>query len=200
MDFRNFALGELNWRESPNETGEDFDFFDENKVYKGRQEVTYRGGNMVLTGTHVKHFNRTEDGSLILKREEINFTLGNLAEYVEADISIIGDDQKGAIEDAIIKRRLGMDGDPIPAGAGMVLYEKMLDFIQHLADTRGVVYRHLCERMPTYSSTPISIERWNELFLPILEKREYQGSVKDGEWRKTYYPHGIAESDLKAAT
>lgn len=63
----------------------------------------------------------------------------------------------------------------LPAGLGIIVYQKMIDSIQTFVDREEKPMTHVVDRYPQISTRPLSIERWNELFLPLLNQkgREY---------------------------
>ncbi len=83
---------------------------------------------------------------------------------------------------------------PLPAGIGLALFENMLRYIQYIADTRGKICTDTVERDPRGG---ITNERWDQMFVPILEKHGYarglptkrKGSTSPlATWVKVYRP------------
>ena len=84
-------------------------------------------------------------------------------------------------------------------GAGVLLYERMLDFIEKNPVTKGRDSEHKVERvlssahLVTYQLSP---EAWNKIFEPILERWGYE-KVRDGFWRKRFNKDGaVRRADL----
>lgn len=85
-------------------------------------------------------------------------------------------------------------------GAGVGLYEKMLDYLASDYGARHGVERftHLVQRMPGFSvKKRLSEERWDEIFLPILERRGYR-DLGDGNFEREYVTGGVS-NDRKVA-
>ena len=68
----------------------------------------------------------------------------------------------------------------LPKGLGQVVYRRVLDGIQALADRENKPVTHEVSRGPKISATPMTNERWNELFLPLLNSdgRQYVVDAK----------------------
>ncbi|HBU06773.1 MAG TPA: hypothetical protein DEB09_01690 [Candidatus Magasanikbacteria bacterium] len=70
-------------------------------------------------------------------------------------------------------------------GQARILYEKVLDFLQHYADANG---HQLCDIVKNISS--LTEERWQEIFAPILKPKGYEALNGQGNerYKKIYYP------------
>ena len=77
----------------------------------------------------------------------------------------------------------------MPKGVGLILYEKILERLARLAHERNTTIRHVAQRFPQISKTPMSNEQWDKIFVPILEHHGYQPVPNvSGEWTKDYLP------------
>jgi hypothetical protein len=70
-------------------------------------------------------------------------------------------------------------------GLGRTLWEISLKLIQKLVDESGIHITHEVYKEPSHD---LSVSKWDELFLPLLEKHGYK-KVKTNAWELTYLPH-----------
>jgi hypothetical protein len=108
--------------------------------------------------------------------------------HVYASISLRREPKEIYAHDAVIKR------DPhriLAKGLGVELYKIILSLIQRHADMTKLPVRHTVERVVELSSTPMTTNRWDEIFVPILTSSGYVKSRPSGsEWFKLYKPEG----------
>jgi len=76
---------------------------------------------------------------------------------------------------------------PSLAGAGLVIYKKVLDLVQDFADAskKKIIHTVTMKRSLSKRDTPLTTERWLALFGPTLEQHGYT-RFDDRHWQKTY--------------
>ena len=60
--------------------------------------------------------------------------------------------------------------------------------IQTLANSTGLTQIHNIERFTEISEHPLSEEKWKSIFMPIIEKYNYQKNGDLDIWTKEYLP------------
>lgn len=72
-------------------------------------------------------------------------------------------------------------------GLGRELYDLSLKLIQKFARKHNAPVTHMILKLP---DSGLSTEKWDELFLPILEREGYKqvGDKAESMWEKTYLP------------
>ncbi|OGH59370.1 MAG: hypothetical protein A2725_00900 [Candidatus Magasanikbacteria bacterium RIFCSPHIGHO2_01_FULL_33_34] len=70
----------------------------------------------------------------------------------------------------------------LPAGTGIILYQKILDYIKEEAKQykKGLLHRVIHE--PSLGLDP---QKWNKIFEPLLTEKGYK-KITDGEWEHLY--------------
>lgn len=77
-------------------------------------------------------------------------------------------------------------------GAGAELYKKILGYLQVSAIKLNKPIHHRVTRKPGSETMPMSVEKWNEIFAPILTGLGYKPSSAGDIWTKTYMPAGVS--------
>lgn len=91
---------------------------------------------------------------------------------------------KGAVDVQIIRQ----DPDNIlPKGLGILAYQKLLDLIANIAKTKDMPITDQVSMVLNYSDTPLTPERWESIFVPVLDERGYT-RIDKSHWEKTYLP------------
>lgn len=117
--------------------------------------------------------------------QTMDFRIGTEGAQVDADVHL----NRRDTEYAAVAFLLKTDPDEVlPRGIGMRLYAKALDALQAFADKNGLPVVHEVHRDVRLSPTPMSEERWDQLFGELLASRGYAQSTP-GEWVLTYRPH-----------
>lgn len=77
--------------------------------------------------------------------------------------------------------------DALPKGAGRKLYEKILQYLPSLASQYERPFQHVIMYGAALSN--LSIERWQKIFGPLLQRYHYQRTLPDYDiWEHTYEP------------
>jgi hypothetical protein len=179
QEFADVDLRRLRWM-SGGSSGED-SYGEWVTTSYADEEVVFQGQPLSLLGS----YKRTEPLRGTPSVEYKFLVIGEKSRVTEQLHLQIHDDAISATTD-ILKE------DPnhtLPNGIGRELYRKVLDFLQGLADQHQLPVDHMVTRYPDVSPTPLTVKRWNELFLPILEESGYKALpiVKNG-WMKRYEP------------
>jgi len=77
----------------------------------------------------------------------------------------------------------------LPKGLGMEMYKNVLQFLQEYANSEGMLVCDFVEMVTGISDTPMSDQRWGELFTDLLLQHGYTKKVTHHEtkWVKDYY-------------
>lgn len=67
-------------------------------------------------------------------------------------------------------------------GIGRVIWKKMIEHLEHLCETQGAEITHRVLKGP---EDGLSDEKWDELFVPLLEENGYV-NIGFHSWEKTY--------------
>lgn len=103
---------------------------------------------------------------------------------INASLSIYHNLAPPTVEVTIIKND---NEQKLPKGLGIHLYKILINWIQHLVNQKKQDLLHSVTRATSISETPMSEEKWDRLFLPILEASGYSKDP-DGEYSKQYRP------------
>jgi hypothetical protein len=76
----------------------------------------------------------------------------------------------------------------LPKKLGIKLYEKLLDYVQAIANESMQEIEHSVVENRTMAEEPLTKKKWRQIFLPIIESRGYKKNIKDKTWGKTYIP------------
>lgn len=85
---------------------------------------------------------------------------------------------------SITKNKLQPSSAELPRGVGVDFYNKMLDYIQTIANERQHQSHHIVSHDTSYG---LNAEKWNAVFKPVLEQRGYT-STEPGLWERDYQP------------
>ncbi len=124
-----------------------------------------------------------EDGKNII-------TIFTESENLTFDIFFEYKDDKITAETCIIKND---KNQKLPKSMVGIVYDKIFDYIQHIANRRKQKVIHFIEHMTSISDKPLSDEKWHKIFLPIIEKHNYiplsiDKNTTNYFWKKTYLP------------
>lgn len=82
-------------------------------------------------------------------------------------------------------------------GVGVLLFKKMLDYLQDMADQRSKTFVHSVFRDPNFCETKdekiVEMDcdemnmKWDKIFLEILRERKYE-MINPNQWAKEYFP------------
>ena len=180
--FDSFSLGELHWSENRQKERQSIPQAFKSEVFTAEQRLDHRGALFVLRAQDSRLYGEREN----LLKEDFCFDLVSHEPFVRANVGILFDQSnKNGIAQGSIERF--DDTGALPQGMGMMLYGKVLDFIQEFANMRTLPITHIVQRVPTFSSKKdLSPERWSELFLPLLETKGYQ-RISNDYWAKEYH-------------
>lgn len=181
-------LSALSWRKALPER-KDYE------AYESHKEIEINGAHFELVATQAMHA-AIEYASQV----DFDFTIRDPQSReacVKGEISFTF----RILEDAWSIRTLikKMSDNEAAHGAGVLLYERMLDFIEKNSVTKGYDSEHKVERVLSSAhliAYQLSPEAWNKIFEPILERRGYE-KVRDGFWRKRFKKDGgVRRGDL----
>ncbi|MFA6475313.1 MAG: hypothetical protein WCV88_03900 [Patescibacteria group bacterium] len=161
------------------------------KVYQIAQTIHYHGEDILLRAKCIE----TSDTKLTM--QHFAFTLGDTKETINGTITINYDyaldpSGNGHVKTSI-RRNKEKDTPPhLPPGVGITLYEQMLKTLQQLANDKSMPLQHYVTRFTEYRpDNPLTINQWNEKFIPVLQKFGYEPrhpEFDDGKYKKTYQP------------
>lgn len=181
-------LSALSWRKArPERKGYE--------AYESRKEIEINGAHFELAATQAVYASLEDE-------PQINFDFiirdaQSREACVKGEISFTFRMLEGAWSIRTLIKK--MSDNEAAHGAGVLLYERMLDFVERNSVTKGYDSEHKVERvlssahLVTYQLSP---EAWNKIFEPILERRGYE-KVRDGFWRKRFNKDGgVRRGDL----
>ena len=186
-DFSDFSIGALDWK--PTRTLHKDNRYASVTDIKAEKELQYQGRAVTLNARRSRKIPEKTPGNF-RSVDEYSFELGTGNARVTESVSIEDsyyDSVSVSASTEILKN------DPkkeLPEGIGRELYLKVLDFLQTIANTQGKNVIHYVKRYPGWkSTTAMSAERWDALFLPILHAAGYSEAGVEGVWSKTYCPN-----------
>lgn len=149
----------------------------------GDQDCEAQGATMHL---HVERSRQKSQGQAVEGGDRYTFRLSTAAKKcgVEAMCYFLDSDNGQELAKTEIQRTRG---SRLPKGIGRLVYEKILELIQERANIGSKIILHDIERVLTVSQTPLTEDRWNELFVPILLEHGYT-RLSDDHWKKLYKP------------
>ncbi|MFA6475315.1 MAG: hypothetical protein WCV88_03910 [Patescibacteria group bacterium] len=163
--------------------------YNNGKIYQTEQTIRFKGMDILLKAKKTEIY-KTDPSSYVFSLEKDTETIDGViiihyasttstSTEVYAHTSIIRNKEKGA---SLV----------IPNGAGVTLYKQMLSALQQLANDKRIPIRHIVTRITDFrNDNPLSRDRWNETFMPILENNDYQPVYPNhdsGMFTKTYQP------------
>lgn len=110
--------------------------------------------------------------------------------YVDVDLLFIEHEEDFSVSLYALK------DDPerlLPRALGMEMYRLALSMLQEVADRMGKRVVHTVQRDVTFGDRPLTIARWDELFLPLLLPAGYMPADQD-MWVREYLPVDHAPS------
>jgi hypothetical protein len=75
----------------------------------------------------------------------------------------------------------------LPPSTGIQLYTKLLDYIATMTTRVGKPIKHEVTRLPGTPEREMSVDKWDEVFVPLLQSRGY-AEKRPGQWEYTYAP------------
>ena len=196
--FKDLDFGSLDekWKEigkgSPQEG------FSPEKNYSFYQKIGWGEQELFLSALKMEQL--SEDGILL---ENINFQLGTKKSIVraEGDRLVIDDRGNSNIEFSLVINHLDkpcptietliIKNDPnkeLPSRMTLSIYRKLFEYMQGRASKDKHNYLHRISRMTSISEQePLSNEKWNEIFLFLIEKNKYK-QFSPTTWTKEYKP------------
>jgi len=181
IDSPEVHLSDISWSFDRDIRGENL-----MKIFDGEMSFHFGNEDIELYVEHAQVFNSQDEDRLV--KESYEFNLGNKpSAELEGAITVHyqSDNNSQPFVTTNIKRN-----DPqteLPKGLGLRFYQTLLLFIQDIANKRNVSLKHLVSRHVLFSKTPLSNQRWDELFLPILQSEGYV-EMREGKWEKQYQP------------
>lgn len=203
LDLKNFDIPKIKW--SPYLKRENL-FGNKNlilKVDRFKDGLLFRGKEMFISGIKEKITNRRsvkfENYNFLLcdkavqdsvefieirpdyfdletERPNIMFSLSleNEKYYIKATTSIVKDDP----------------GKVLPSAMVDDIYPKMFDLIQYKSEVYNKkIYHEIIHSNVGPKNAHISREKWDKIFVPLLEKQNYiPADRKNGLWYKEYLP------------
>ena len=88
-------------------------------------------------------------------------------------------------DETLIAETSVSNNDQKLVGLGRAIWEMALQLIQKIADRSNTSITHIVERASAFW---LSEDKWDKLFLPLLEKYGYI-STRRGKWKYTYMAH-----------
>ncbi|MDO8626713.1 MAG: hypothetical protein Q7K39_04680 [Candidatus Magasanikbacteria bacterium] len=76
----------------------------------------------------------------------------------------------------------------LPKGTGVILYEKLLNFVATAANRFDKPVRHQVTRVPGMAERIMTKAQWDKIFSPLLTKHGYRSTNNGDTWEKTYQP------------
>jgi len=184
-EFKDFALSE----DSIGYTRDSKDGTTKSSSGEKTIALQYQGKNLYCTIIHEQVTYYAVEGNV--DREYFNYIIsdntGQLGIEANINLSKIPDLDQAFLAIMTIHRidKLAQ----VPNGTGIILYEKMLQCLTNLANKRNIIIKHAVKRYPEISKTPMTNERWDEIFVPILKSHGYTPvSDSPGDWVKEYQP------------
>ncbi len=105
---------------------------------------------------------------------------------IQFGLSIYRQEKLYSVNSHVLKRN--DKNKELPSKMVGLIYWKLFDYMQSLANKDGRVYLSTIERYLGMSDQePLTEERWNEIFLPIIEEGGY-GKIDSDTWVKKYKP------------
>lgn len=146
-----------------------------------RVPVVYGGASFEL---ELSHYRFPIAENLAMETYMANVFRGE-ENLVHSGISIT--DTNGVLDASVLVQRF--DNEEAIKGLGKALYTKWLDFLQTLANERGVPIVHFVRKVGTMDET-----KWRKVFGAIVEPLGYVNCENDAEgtrsvvWKKEYKP------------
>ncbi|KKP78103.1 MAG: hypothetical protein A2271_02100 [Candidatus Moranbacteria bacterium RIFOXYA12_FULL_35_19] len=199
-NFEDFDFGKLDekWRDI--DSGNKKTEFSPEKNYTFYKKISWNERELFLSA--LKTTRSSEEKTLL---ENITFQIGSKRNIIRAkENGWVLDSQGGpniefvltinylekpcpTIETHIIKNDSNKE---LPSGMTAPIYQKIFDYIQGQANKNKINYQHRIKIKTSISEQePLSEEKWNKIFLPIIEKGGYlQSSPSSTTWIKEYKP------------
>ncbi|MBI2411437.1 MAG: hypothetical protein HYV32_06110 [Candidatus Kerfeldbacteria bacterium] len=198
--FEKFQLRDIHWKDTLPYTlqkkAERLDpYFDEQTNDYSNQ---YFHQNFIINNDQLDFFGLRK----VFKKKDLQILLRicNNDSFIHLKIELNKYTDNYCVITAIKKER---GSATLPSKLGIQLYEKLFDFLQDLADTTGKPVTHIVRRAPEeMSDTPLTIERWNQIFFPILNKngRVYTLDPEtEHTFEHTFLPESKKPNTLQAA-
>lgn len=206
--FEDIDFGNLNWKDLNIKSIYNSNFNIDVSGFS--REIIFKGQNLFLGGLKKIIYTKTDK----LSREEFNFIISlqkskvkfsndpfdKLMLYtsgpkINFNLSVsyprnnFHASRAHAVTDILKEDITG----ELPKEMAEMIYEKIFEYIQTLANERQLAIVHEITKYTGLSNTPMSEERWHQIFGPILHKHNYKATkvnIEDieGLWEKKYTP------------
>src|SRR6056297_1515224 len=152
----------------------DFDYYDADML-EAKQNI---GNDLTL---EAMRFNSIEDETITFQ-----FLITHKdKKLLEAELQLSKFKKKDLEASTRIQRFDNSGETKLPKGFGLKFYKELIAFISELPKRLKKDIHHFVSMHLSLSKTPLTPERWREIFVPILKQWDYEDRGDD-TWSKVY--------------